>query len=93
MQIVHVLNHFFYTIFPDLQGKSHEELVRTLEIYYSYGPYKPKVSVLNDTVTIELNKDKMLIQDGWSMAIPEMLASLQLPFDREYEIAKGMVKS
>jgi Tfp pilus assembly protein PilF len=64
MQIVHVLNHFFYTIFPVLEGKSNEELVRTLQLYYSYGPYKPKVSVLNNMVTIELDKDKVLAQEA-----------------------------
>ncbi len=27
----------------------------------------------------------------WAMDIPEMLASLQIPFGKEYDIAKGMI--
>lgn len=64
MQIIHLLDSFFYTIFPELAGKSKDDLVHALEVYYSYGPYKPKVSVLNETVTIELDKDKVLAQEA-----------------------------
>jgi tetratricopeptide (TPR) repeat protein len=64
MQIIHILNPFFYTIFPELAGKSKDDLVHALKVYYSYGPYKPKVSVLNETVTIELDKDKVLAQEA-----------------------------
>lgn len=64
MQIIHILNPFFYTIFPELAGKSKDDLVHALKVYYSYGPYKPKVSVLNETVTIELDKDKVLSQEA-----------------------------
>ena len=64
MQIVHILNHFFYTIFPDLTGKSNDDLVRALEVYYKYGPYKPKVIIDNERVIIELDKDKVLAQEA-----------------------------
>ncbi|MBK7637441.1 MAG: hypothetical protein IPJ13_26505 [Saprospiraceae bacterium] len=47
-----------------MEGKSKDDLVHALKVYYSYGPYKPKVSVLNETVTIELDKDKMLAQEA-----------------------------
>jgi hypothetical protein len=29
---------------------------------------------------------------SWATAIPEMLAQLQMPFDKEYELAKQMTK-
>ena len=29
---------------------------------------------------------------SWAIAIPEMLAKLQMPFDKEYELAKQMNK-
>lgn len=28
---------------------------------------------------------------SWALSMPEMLTQLQLPFDREYEVAKGMI--
>ena len=64
MQIIHIIDSFFYTIFPELAGKSEVDLVHTLQVYNSYGPYKPVVSVLNETVTIELDKDKVLAQEA-----------------------------
>jgi hypothetical protein len=30
---------------------------------------------------------------SWAIALPEMMDKLQLPFEREYEVAKGFVKS
>jgi len=29
---------------------------------------------------------------SWAIAIPEMLAHLQMPFDKEYELANQMTK-
>ena len=64
MQIVHILNHFFYTIFPSMEGKSKDDLIHALEVYYSYGPYKPKVTVNDELVVIVLDKDKVLGQEA-----------------------------
>ncbi len=100
MQIVHTINHFSYTIFPDLQGKSNEDWVGAFEVCYSYQPYKPKISVLNDMVAIDANVPGKKFSGShlptwcyvsWAMAIPEMVASLQIPFGKEYDIAKGLV--
>lgn len=40
MQIIHILDSFFYTIFPELAGKRKDDLVHALQVHYSYGPYK-----------------------------------------------------
>lgn len=49
MQIIHKIDDFLYTLFPELMGGGGNKLiVNTLENYYTYGPYKPKVTVDTD---------------------------------------------
>ncbi len=64
MQIVHILNQFFYTIFPDLLGKGKVDLIHALEIYYAYGPYKPKVTINDELIIVSLDRDKVLAQEA-----------------------------
>ena len=54
MHIVHKIDTFLFTIFPELKGGGKDLRISTLEKYYTYGPYKPKVSIENDWVTIGL---------------------------------------
>ena len=70
MQIIHILNPFFYTIFPELKGKGKWDMIpRHLFSGYQILAYYYVM---------------------WKVAIPEMVASLQLPFEKEYELAKTM---
>ena len=64
MQIIHILDSFFYTIFPELQGKSMEDLIGALKGYYCYGPYKPKVSIQDKIVYVELDKEIIKAQEA-----------------------------
>ena len=86
MQIVHILNHFFYTIFPDLKGKSNDDLVHALEVYYKYGPYKPKVSIHDKTVKIELDEEKINSEKGDYQKV------LHLCDHRNFTDAKSILK-
>ncbi len=66
MQIVHKLDDFLFTIFPELlAGKNDNALItNTLEKYYTYGPYKPKVSIENDWVKIEIDTTSIISQEA-----------------------------
>jgi Tfp pilus assembly protein PilF len=55
MQIVHKIDNFLFTIFPALQGKSNDIIITTLQKYYSFGPYKPIVSIDKDWVTVQVD--------------------------------------
>ena len=55
MIISHKIDDFLFTIFPELMGGGNSLIINTLEDYYKYGPYKPKVSIQGDWVTIEIN--------------------------------------
>lgn len=63
MQIAHKMDDFLFTIFPDLMGGGNDQIISKLEKYYTYGPYKPKVSINNDWVTIEIDTPTILSQE------------------------------
>ncbi len=64
MQITHKINSFLYDIFPELAGGNIELIVQVLEKYYTYGPYKPKVSINDDFVTVEIDTTSILAQEA-----------------------------
>jgi tetratricopeptide (TPR) repeat protein len=64
MQIVHKINDFLYTIFPELENATEKEIFNAIQKYYTYGPFVPKVSVNNDIVTIDVDTETILTQDA-----------------------------
>ena len=63
MQIIHKIDGFLFTIFPELTpGGDNELIIHTLENYYTYGPYKPKVTIAKDWVTIEIDTPTIISQ-------------------------------
>ena len=66
MQIIHKIDDFLFTIFPELTEEKvdNEFIVHTLEDYYTYGPYKPKVTIEKDWVTIEIDTPTILSQEA-----------------------------
>ena len=65
MQITHKIDDFLFTIFPELKGKKDDKLViDTFTKYYTYGVFKPVVTIDGDTVTIEVDTDKIVAQDS-----------------------------
>src|ERR1035437_4464322 len=65
MQIIHKIDDFLFTIFPKLtRGGDNELIIHTLENYYTYGPYKPKVTIAKDWVTIEIDTPTIISQEA-----------------------------
>lgn len=64
MQIVHKINDFLYTIFPELENATEKEISNAIQKYYTYGPFVPKITVNNDLVTIDVDTETILTQDA-----------------------------
>jgi tetratricopeptide (TPR) repeat protein len=65
MQITHKIDDFLFTIFPELKGSKDDKLViDTFIKYYTYGAFKPIVTIDNDTVTIEVDANKIATHDA-----------------------------
>jgi tetratricopeptide (TPR) repeat protein len=64
MLIVHQIDDFLFTIFPDIMGGGNSLIINTLENYYTYGPVKPKVTIDNDLVTIEIDAPAIVAQQA-----------------------------
>lgn len=64
MQIIHQLDNFLYTLFPDLVKGDNDSLIAKLTAYYTYGPYRPKVTISNDLVIIDIDTPAILSQES-----------------------------
>ncbi len=64
MQIIHKIDHFFFSIFPKLEvGGGNLLIINELEKYYTYGPFKPKVTIEGEYVTIEIDTSTIISQE------------------------------
>lgn len=63
MQIIHKIDNFLYTIFPSVIQGDQQSLLNAIQDFYTYGPYKPKVTIDNDFVRIEIDTPTILAQD------------------------------
>ena len=63
MQIIHKIDDFLYTIFPSVIQGDQQSLLNAIQDFYTYGPYKPKVTIDNDFVSIEFDTPSILAQD------------------------------
>jgi tetratricopeptide (TPR) repeat protein len=107
MIISHKIDDFLFTIFPELKGGGNSLIVNALEEYYKYGPYKPKVTIQGDWVTIEINieaissqqddyrKTVALCEQGnYQEAKPILLNLIQQnPTNSEYHRILGQILS
>ena len=66
MQIIHKIDDFLFTIFPKLNlgGGADSVIISELENYYTYGPFKPKVTVDNEWVTIQIDTPTIISQES-----------------------------
>ena len=64
MKIIHKIDDFLYTIFPELTGGGNSLIINYLENYYSYGPFKPNVQIENEWVIIEIDSPQILQQEA-----------------------------
>ncbi|MBK9329758.1 MAG: tetratricopeptide repeat protein [Sphingobacteriales bacterium] len=64
MQIIHKIDDFLFTIFPEFIGGGNDLIINTLKSYYTYGPYQPKVVIENNWVKIEIDTPTILSQEN-----------------------------
>jgi len=64
MQIIHKIDEFLFTIFPELVGGGNYLIINTLREYYTYGPYKPNVTIENNLVKIEIDVPSIISQEA-----------------------------
>jgi tetratricopeptide (TPR) repeat protein len=64
MLIIHKINEFLYTIFPEVTGGGKDKIINVLEKYYTFGPYKPKITLENDWVKIEIDTPTIISQEA-----------------------------
>ncbi len=64
MLIIHRLDDFLFTIFPEIDWNDHEAIIKRLETYYSYGNKKPNVKIDNDFVIIEIDTSDIEAQEA-----------------------------
>ena len=65
MQIIHRIDDFLFTIFPELiGGGGNAFIINYLENHYTYGPYKPKVNIDNGWVKIEIDSPAIISQEA-----------------------------
>lgn len=63
MQIIHKIDTFLYTIFPSVTPGDQQSLLNAIQDFYTYGPYKPKVTIDNEWVKIEIDTPTILAQE------------------------------
>ncbi|RZJ92983.1 MAG: tetratricopeptide repeat protein [Hymenobacter sp.] len=109
MTIVHQVNDFLYSLFPETElfGQDPARLADYLTDFYTFGPYRPKVTVDGDVVTVqvdtkaianqqaEYNKVVKMCQEGqFKQALPRLRKLIeQNPTVSEYHRVLGQVLS
>ena len=64
MQIIPKIDDFLFTIFPNIKKGDEQSLIIALQEYYTYGPYKPKVSIEDNWIKIDIDSPTIVSQDG-----------------------------
>jgi Tfp pilus assembly protein PilF len=64
MQIAHKIDDFLFIMFPDVKKGDNDKLIKKLEEYYSYGPFKPLVKIENDWIFINIDTPAILTQES-----------------------------
>jgi Flp pilus assembly protein TadD len=109
MIITHALNDFLYNLFPEAEvfGQNPAQLVEHLTDFYTFGPYRPTVTIKGEVVEVkidtkaissqnaEYNKILQLCEKGqFQQALPRLRQLLtQNPTVSEYHRVLGQVLS
>jgi tetratricopeptide (TPR) repeat protein len=64
MQIIHKIDDFLYTLFPNVEMGDQPAILNAIREFYTYGPYKPKVSIENGFVIIEIDSPAIIREDA-----------------------------
>jgi Tfp pilus assembly protein PilF len=86
MQIIHRIDEFLFTIFPELISGDLGLIISTLGKYYSFGPYKPKVTIDEDWVTVTFDIPTIISQEA------DFRKAVALCEKRKYEEAKPILR-
>ena len=64
MQIIHPINDFLLILFPKLSGLEKENIIAQLQEFYTVGPFKPKVTIENDLVYVNIDTSSIANQSA-----------------------------
>jgi tetratricopeptide (TPR) repeat protein len=64
MQIIHKIDDFLFTIFPNIKKGDEQSLINAIQEFYTYGPYKPKVSIEDNWIKIDIDTPTIVSQDA-----------------------------
>jgi Tfp pilus assembly protein PilF len=65
MTIYHNIDDFLLELFPSVKNKFDiEQLKKELELFYSFGSYKPTISINDNIVKIEINTNEILLNES-----------------------------
>ena len=87
MQIIHKLDDFFFTIFPETSRGENTIIVNTLQKYYSYGAIVPTIKIENDLVYVNLDTETIVAQEI------EFKKAVKLCDQGKYDDAKPILKN
>lgn len=64
MQIIHKIDDFLFTIFPNIKKGDEQSLINAIQEFYTYGPYNPKVSIENNWIKIDIDTPTIVSRGG-----------------------------
>ncbi len=64
MQIIHKIDSFLFTIFPELQDGNNDIIIKTLENYYTFSTFKPQIQIKNDLVIVTIDTATIISQES-----------------------------
>lgn len=105
MLLVHKIDDILHQLFPKINFNDHAALIKELEHYYSFHNFKPKISIKDDTVYIDIDIPRLhsevkdydkavsLCEAGKFPSALKMLEKLLLsdPTNAEYYRLKGHI--
>jgi tetratricopeptide (TPR) repeat protein len=87
MLIIHKIDDFFYNLFPNLKDSSEEQILLYIDDYYSFGPYKPKISLQEKLLKIEIDIPAIFSQKA------DFEKVVNLCEQRKYDVAKPILQN
>lgn len=109
MKIIHKIDDFLIELFPKYQKSTDdlEALKAEIEKYYTFGPYKPTVSISGELLTIDIDTSEIITQEPdykkvvalcekgrYKEAKPILTVLLQInPTNSEYHRIMGQILS
>ncbi|MCF8332222.1 MAG: tetratricopeptide repeat protein [Bacteroidales bacterium] len=63
MQIIHKIDEFLFTIFPEMESANTADIKSALEAYYTFGPFRPEVKIENDLAVVTIDVSAIQSQD------------------------------